>query len=132
MPNTCSNFPYGAELNLVPEATLQQAQLRQGSPEYWSFIDDQFKLFYYCQIQAKGGTLTNQLLKCIVYVSASQQKRYGYCLKSVQIRSFFWSVFSRIRTEYGDLLRKHFSHVSLTGIRRYYEIKYRTIWFLDI
>ena len=25
---------------------------------------------------------------------------------SVQIRSFFWSVFSRIRTEYRDLLRK--------------------------
>ena len=23
-----------------------------------------------------------------------------YCVKSVQIRSFFWSVFSRIRTEY--------------------------------
>ena len=27
-------------------------------------------------------------------------------MKSVQIRSYFWSVFSCIRTEYGDLLRK--------------------------
>ena len=27
-----------------------------------------------------------------------------HCAKSVQIRSFFWSVFSRIWTEYGDLL----------------------------
>ena len=27
-------------------------------------------------------------------------------MKSVQIQSFFWSVFSHIRTEYGDLLRK--------------------------
>ena len=27
-------------------------------------------------------------------------------VKSVQIRSFFWSVFSGIRTEYEDLLRK--------------------------
>ena len=27
-------------------------------------------------------------------------------VKSVQIRSFFWSVFSCIRNEYGDLLRK--------------------------
>ena len=27
------------------------------------------------------------------------------CVKSVQIRSFFWSVFSCIRTEYRDLLR---------------------------
>ena len=26
-------------------------------------------------------------------------------MKSVQIRSFFWSVFSRIRTEYGEMLR---------------------------
>ena len=29
-----------------------------------------------------------------------------HCVKSVQIRSFFWSVFSCIRTEYRDLLRK--------------------------
>ena len=26
-------------------------------------------------------------------------------MKSVKIRSFFWSVFSRIRTEYGEVLR---------------------------
>ena len=25
----------------------------------------------------------------------------NHCVKSVRIRSFFWSVFSRIRTEYG-------------------------------
>ena len=29
-----------------------------------------------------------------------------YCVKSVEIRSFFWSVFSRIRTECGDLFGK--------------------------
>ena len=28
------------------------------------------------------------------------------CVKSVQIGSFFWSVFCRTRAEYGDLLRK--------------------------
>ena len=28
------------------------------------------------------------------------------CVKSIQIRSFLWSVFSCIRTEYEDLLRK--------------------------
>ena len=28
-----------------------------------------------------------------------------HCVKSAQIRSFFWSVFSRIRTEYGEILR---------------------------
>ena len=26
-----------------------------------------------------------------------------HCLKSVQIRSFFWSVFSRVRIEYGEI-----------------------------
>ena len=28
-----------------------------------------------------------------------------HCVKSVQILSFFWSVFSNIRTEYGETLR---------------------------
>ena len=28
-----------------------------------------------------------------------------HSVKSVQIRSYFWSVFSRIRTEYGEILR---------------------------
>ena len=27
------------------------------------------------------------------------------CLKIIQIRSFFWSLFSRIQTEYGEILR---------------------------
>ena len=31
------------------------------------------------------------------------EKLWRHCVKSVQIRSFFWFVFSRIRTEYGDL-----------------------------
>ena len=26
-----------------------------------------------------------------------------YCVRSIQIRSNFWSVFSRIRTEYGEI-----------------------------
>ena len=30
----------------------------------------------------------------------------AYCVKSVQTRSFFWSVFSCIWTEYGDILGK--------------------------
>ena len=28
-----------------------------------------------------------------------------HCVKSVQIQSNFWSVFSRIRAEYGEILR---------------------------
>ena len=37
---------------------------------------------------------------------------YPHCVKIVQIRSFFWSVFSRIRTEYGEIL-----HISLYPVR---------------
>ena len=33
----------------------------------------------------------------------STNEKY-HCVKSVQIWNFFWSIFSRIRTEYGDLL----------------------------
>ena len=32
----------------------------------------------------------------------------NHCLKSAQIRSFFWSVFSRIRTEYGPAKTPYF------------------------
>ena len=42
-------------------------------------------------------------------ISFGQNKRYkkhAYCVKSVQMRSYFWPVFSCIRTEYGDLRSK--------------------------
>ena len=35
-----------------------------------------------------------------------------HCMKSVQLRSFFWSVFSRIWTQYGEILR-----ISLYSVR---------------
>ena len=37
------------------------------------------------------------------------------CVESVQIRSIFWSVFSRIRTEYGvfGLIRRDTSYISV-------------------
>ena len=35
-----------------------------------------------------------------------------HCVKSVQIRSFFWSIFSRILTEYGEIFR-----ISLYSVR---------------
>ena len=31
----------------------------------------------------------------------------NHCVKSVQIRSFFWSIFSRIRTKYGEILQQN-------------------------
>ena len=37
-------------------------------------------------------------------LNKSVNKKF-HCVKSAQIRSFFWPVFSRIRTEYGEILR---------------------------
>ena len=43
------------------------------------------------------------LFKLFIYATP-RIPGFHHCMKSVQIPSFFWSVFSRIRTEYGDLL----------------------------
>ena len=46
------------------------------------------------------------MLKFYIYFLDSIFQLPLHFVKSVQIRSFFWSLFSCIRTEYGDLLRK--------------------------
>ena len=43
------------------------------------------------------------------------RRSWTHCVKSVQIRSYFWSVFSCIRTEYGDLRSKKLHLMYLTG-----------------
>ena len=35
--------------------------------------------------------------------SEKSNKKVRHCVKCIQIRSFFWSVFYRIRTEYGEI-----------------------------
>ena len=50
-----------------------------------------------------------------------------HCVKSVQIRSFFWSVFSHIRTEYGEI--RSISPYSV-GIRENTDQKKIRIWAL--
>ena len=43
--------------------------------------------------------------RLIFYVSGLKEElSTKHCVKSVQIRSFFWSVFYHIRTEYGEIL----------------------------
>ena len=51
--------------------------------------------------------LWNQMgLGQILYYKFARFCQYlTHCVKKAQIRSYFWSVFSCIRTEYGDLLR---------------------------
>ena len=53
-------------------------------------------------------TPVNQLLTIVTKISvfdAAKAQDPTHCVKSVQIRSFYWSVFSRIRTEYGEIPR---------------------------
>ena len=49
------------------------------------------------------------LMSSSQFLWGAYRKHYGtqhvHDVKSVQIRSFFWSVFFRIRTEYGEILR---------------------------
>ena len=45
-----------------------------------------------------------------------------HCVKSVQIWSFFWSVFFCTRTEYGDLRSKSHLHDSKTILRKSYRL----------
>ena len=47
-----------------------------------------------CSNSSPGRFLCGYLLK---------KYRECHCVKSVQIRSFFWSAFSRTRTEYGEI-----------------------------
>ena len=39
------------------------------------------------------------------FSSKTKNDLIKHCVKSIQIQSFFWSVFSCIRTEYGEILR---------------------------
>ena len=43
-------------------------------------------------------------LRCLIGFWIHLNMNINHCVKSVQIRSFFWSVFSCIRPEYGDYL----------------------------
>ena len=49
-----------------------------------------------------------------------------HCVKSVQVRSFFWSVFCCIRTEYGDLRSKSSYSVRIQEHRD--QKKFRIQW----
>ena len=56
---------------------------------------------------------------------------HSHCVKSVQIRSFFWSVFSCIWTEYGDLLRTSV-HVQCGNFKLIFSLEKQQIWTLSI
>ena len=63
-----------------------------------------YKLYTVETSDRKRGKITNY---CINYVNMihldHEFSRRIHCVKSVQIRSFFWSLFFCIRTEYGEI-----------------------------
>ena len=66
-------------------------------------------LFVYCLI-----------LFLFIWMNNIFFKTWNHCVKRVQIRSFFWSVFSRIRTEYGPEKKSAFGHFSRSGYNKKY------------
>ena len=46
------------------------------------------------------------------YIDPMKKSLDHHCVKSVEIRGFFWSLFSRIRTEYGEI-----QSISLYSVR---------------
>ena len=58
-------------------------------------------------MQAEKPLLTISRILAISWLLNNQMNiiclKVRHCVKSIQIRSFLWSVFSRIRTEYGEL-----------------------------
>ena len=66
--------------------------------QFWFFRSN-------CNLQAVL-TCCGKSYDCQSIIISSDSNLLGsHCVKSVQIRSFFWSLFSRIRTEYGEILR---------------------------
>ena len=62
----------------------------------------QRKMSYFC----KNQSVIPKLARRPQVVVNNHTEKQIHCVKIVQIRSFFWSVFSYIRTVYGDLRSK--------------------------
>ena len=51
------------------------------------------------------GTFSLAIKPICLFIILNDEKLYSHCVKIVQIRSCFWSVFYCIRTEYKEILR---------------------------
>ena len=77
----------------------------------------------FTKVDKGGATVT---LNVGDYIEKSNKEFKGiHCVKSVQMRSFFWSLFYRIWTEYGDL--RSISPYSVR-MREYRDQKKLRIW----
>ena len=63
-----------------------------------------YKLYTVETSDGKRGKITNYGINYVNMIHLDHEfSRRIHCVKSVQIGSFFWSVFSRIRTEYEEI-----------------------------
>ena len=73
----------------------------QGKLSFIKFIRSYVKVFE----KLHFNKINDSLAACLSDVMTDFRRNHytKHCVKGVQIRSFFWSVFSRIRTEYGKI-----------------------------
>ena len=81
----------------TPSKRLRQDLLRSSS--FRTFLHDHQKNQCKCIINMLFLERGFEIMRTPIF-------KTSHCVKSVQMRSFFWSVISCIRSEYGDLLRK--------------------------
>ena len=98
--------------------------IRQSSITYLFYYDKWLEKYLY-----ESGKMWLKCWQSIFTLNNVVQNQEGYpqlltgyhshidinCVKSVQIRSFFWSVFSCIRTKYGDLMFKSPYSIQIRG-----------------
>ena len=109
-PKTFHMVVFNWRLKVVPYQNIPIRQTRKTCnkrkyPSYINIKSNQMKCIY---IKSNKWKIK---FKIFEFVINSRLKTFLcfkrlHCVKSVQIRSYFWFVFSYIRTEYGDLLRK--------------------------
>ena len=74
------------------------------------------------RVSSNEHRASNKYRSLIKPLTVSYSDGNKQCVKSVQIRSFFWSVFSRIRTEHGKIRTRknsvfgHFLHSEETNL----------------
>ena len=64
------------------------------------------RVYFLITLQSLGRPFLTEHLWATVSKICSDISAFRHCVKNVQIRSFFWTVFSCIRDKYGDLRSK--------------------------
>ena len=62
--------------------------------------------------------------KCLYFSECDIRLKVSHCVKSAQIRSYFWSAFFCIRTEYGNLLRVRIEFVNESNVMKSNQIPF--------